>query len=107
MAGWKVDWYVARVERENSERSDDEDVELSVSNSSCSSTLDARGFDARRHHFTLVISARSNAVARRLADFRSQLSAAGARHCDVRCRLETAVTTIVNQSRPVIDRCAS
>ena len=92
-----------RAERENSELADEENIELSVSNSSCSSTVDVRRFDGHYHSFTLVISARLNVVAARRAAFRSLLSAAGRRHCDVKCQLNT-VSTIVNQSRPVIDR---
>jgi len=93
-----------RAEQENSELADEENIELSVSNSSCSSTVDVRRFDGHYHSFKLVISARLNVVAARRAAFRSLLSAAGHRHCDARCQLKSTVSTIVNQSRPVIDR---
>ena len=99
----KADWYNDKVELENSERADSEDIELSVSNYSCSPAVDNRGFDTAFHHYILVISARLNAVATRLAQYKVMLHDAG-RSCDVKCQLKTVVNTVINQSRPVIDR---
>jgi len=74
-----------------------------VSNYTCSSVVDMRGFDSAYHHFTLVISAKLNAVASRLAHYRFLLDAASSRRCGVECQLKTVVKEIVNESRPLID----
>jgi len=103
MSVCKADWYSDIAELENDERADDDDIELSVSNYSCSSTADVRGFDNAYHHYTLVISARLNAVATRLTRYK-QLLQAGRGQCGVSCQLKTMVHNIVNKSRPVIDR---
>ena len=70
MSVCKADWYSDKAELENAGRADDDDIELSVSNYSCSSAVDLRGFDGSYHHFRLVISARLNSVATRLVQYK-------------------------------------
>jgi len=102
----KAEWYGDKAEQENAERTGKEDIELSVSNYSCSAGVDVRGFDMAVRYYTLVISARLNDVARRLVQYKSLLDAASGR-CHLKCQLRNVFNTIVNQSRPVIDRLAA
>lgn len=83
------DWYKDKAELENSKRSDDADVELLVSNYSCMPAA------VDRHQYTLIISARLNAVATRMNSWPQ---------CDIKCQLKNSVNTIINQSRPLIHR---
>jgi len=100
---FQADWYSDKAELENAERAADESIELSVSNYSCSSAVSLRGFDGAYHHYRLVISARLNSAARRLAQYKLLLRGT-TDNCDVRCQLKAAVDAILNQSRPIIDR---
>ena len=105
----KADYYEGKAELETSERANEESIELVVSNSSCSSAVDMRGFDNAYHHYTLVISARLNTVASRLSRFKflmraAAAAAAGRRRCGVECQLKTVAKKIINESRPIIDK---
>jgi len=106
MSMCKADSYSDKAELLNADRTDDDGIELSVSNYSCSSAINVRGVDGAYHHYRLVISARLNSVATRLVQYKLLLHGAGG-HCGVRCQLNTIVTSIVNQSRPVVDRLAA
>ena len=106
----KAEWYTDKADVENAERADDESIELVVSNYSCSSALDMRGFDNAYHHYTLVVSARLNTVASRRQRYKALLQAEATRpqrqqpRCDVRCQLKNVAGHIINDSRPIIDQ---
>jgi len=101
----KADWYSVKVDQENAERVGEENIELAVSNSSCSAAVQGlRGFRTS-HQYTLVISARLNMPAARRTQYKLLLNAASSQ-CRIQCQLKTIVSSIVNQSRPVIDRSA-
>ena len=106
MSVCKADWYRDKAELENAEREDDDSIELSVSNYSCSPAINMRGFDGAYHHYRLMISARLNSVATLLALYKAPLRGAKDQ-CGVWCQLKHTVHSIVNQSRPVIDRLAA
>ena len=104
MSARQAEWYSFQAEQENARQSDEDGIELVVSNYSCSlAARNVRGFNAAYHLYTLVISAKLNGFAERLRQYRSLLDAATG-GCRVRCQLRNIVNTIVNQSRPVIEK---
>ena len=107
MSVYKADWYTDKAEVENAERTDEEGITLAVTNYSCSSAIDMRGFDSAYHVCTLIISARLNNVASRLTQYKFLLHAADSSRCGVECQLKTVVRKIINESQPLIDKLAT